>query len=140
VPVEIIDADRWSNIPVKGTASGIPTKLFVEGSNPLETLNFWPLPNVASSAVLWSWKPLTQFASVNSTVTVPPGYLRALRYNLALELSAEYGIQPAVGVAAGALESKENIKRHNIVSPLMSVDDALLSGSGGFNYLTGGSK
>ncbi len=135
-PIGILNQDQWAAIRIKTSTSTLPSKIYLEGTYPLETVNVWPVPSAAATIALYSWKPLASFATVNSTVDLPPGYLKALRFNLALMLCPEYGRQPDTAVVAGALESKENIKRMNIKPLLMQVDPGLLRRRA-FNIITG---
>lgn len=137
LPIEIINQDQWSNISVKTVQSTLPRKLFAQGTYPLETIYLWPTPSTGNTLVLWSWKPLSSFATINSSVDLPQGYVRALRYNLALELAPEYGSSPNPLVIAEAEVSKAAIKRMNIKTLLLSQDESLARQGRGFNYLTG---
>lgn len=137
IPVAIINLDQWANIAIKSTNSYYPTMLYPEGTSPLETLNLWPIPSIAVSLAIYSWKPLTSIATPNTVITVPPGYAKALRYNLAIELAPEYGKQPDQAIVAGALESKENIKRKNIKPLYLETDAGLSNQSKSFNWYIG---
>lgn len=141
LPIRILNQDEWAVIFVKGTQSSIPTRLFVQDTYPLATLNFWPEPNVANNVVLWTWSPLLQFSSVNSTVALPPGYANAIKYSLCLKLAPDYGRTPDPLIVAEAKSTRGKIKRVNIKPQYLRVDDAILSeGAKGFNWITGESK
>lgn len=135
IPIDVINQDQWADIVFKDTSGASPSKIYLEGTSPLETINIWPVPSASITLVLYSWKPLTAFTNLSATVDLPPGYAKALRYNLALELSAEYGVMPSAGVAAGALESKENIRRINSKPHYM--DASQPAGTSRFNIYTG---
>lgn len=137
LPIQLIDQDEFTALPVPNVQSTIPTKLFVNYTNPLATLYFWPVPSTAGILVLWSWKTLSTFATLDTTVILPPGYNKALRYNLGVELAPEYGKQVDDIVLAQAVDSKADIKRMNSKILLMSQDSALISRSAKYNYLTG---
>lgn len=137
LPLELLNQDQWAAIPVKSTQSSLPRKLYAVSSNPLEAISLWPVPSTTSTLVLYSWKPLASFANANSTVSFPPGYSKALRYGLALELAPEYGKTPDPAIVIQAVEAKENIKRMNVKPVYLGVDDALTSRGHGFNWLTG---
>lgn len=136
IPMDLLTVEEWAELSDKETLSSIPTKLYCEGTFPLETLNLWPIPSEANKIVLYSWKPLTTFASANTEAMLPPGYLRALRYNLALELAPEYGKEPSSLVMNSAMEAKENIKRMNIKPQFLDAKTGV-TGNGFFNILTG---
>ena len=137
IPVDIINLDQWSDIQVKSVTSSIPLRLYNDDNYPLSNLSLWPVPSVANNITLYSWKPISEIASLTTIVSLPPGYSMALKYNLAVALSAEYGKEPTEIVLAGAIGAKANIKRMNIKPILMGTDAALASNKNSFNWLTG---
>jgi hypothetical protein len=136
IPIEIIGLDKWTRIPDKTTTNTYPKQLYYELTNPLATLKFWPVPSTTKSVVLHSWKALTQFASLNTTVALPPGYEDALISNLAVRLAPMYGRTVSAELAAIASETKSNVKRSNSKPYLLFADPALV-GPKGFNIYTG---
>lgn len=135
--IDIINQDQWAALTVPTTASNIPTKLFVNYTWPYATLYFWPIPQAVNNLVLWSWKPMVDFSALSTTVTLPPGYNKALTYNLAVELAPEFGKDPSGIVIQQAVESKAAIKRMNNKPLLLSCDEATLAQKPVFNWLTG---
>lgn len=137
-PIEILDDDHWAAIPVKNM-TGIPTSLYYEPAFPLGKVHLHPKPAEAYSLALWCWDSLPTYtmAQLNSTLTLPPGYRRMLRFNLALDLAADgYGKEPSASVVNNAVESKAAIKRANHSAPVMDVDGAFLQ-QGGASYGSG---
>jgi hypothetical protein len=135
--IEIIDLDQYNAFIVPTTASTIPMWVYPDSNFPLRTLFFYTVPSIVNSVDIFSWSQIDEFTDVNADIVLPPGYERALRYNLALELGPEYGLSPSPVVAAGALSAKAAIKAFNLKPVLMQCDNALLSHRTGFNYLTG---
>jgi hypothetical protein len=135
-PVEIVTQDEWVGIPTKSVTTSLPQKLFAQGTYPLETISLWPVPSVANNLILWCWQPLTSFATVDTAISMPPGYQRALRTNLAIELAPEYGKQATPELSSAAMESKANIKRMNIKDVILTSDFPSQHRKP-FNYLTG---
>lgn len=135
--IQIITEQEWMDIKVKTVTSSIPLKVFIQDTYPYVTLNFWPMPNLANQVVISSQKAFATFSSVNSTLALPPGYQKMIRYNLAIDLAPEYGITPAEAVIAMAVESKANIKRTNTKPYLMKCDSAIAARNSGFNWITG---
>lgn len=125
-PLERIDEDWYNLIAVKTQQSQIPCWFKYDAEFPLGVVTLWPVPNFASTITLTVNK---QFAAVPTSATVlsyPPGYERALRYVLAVELGPEYGVlvpQLVVDIAKGA---KASIKRANNKSPVSRSDEALM--------------
>lgn len=135
-PVDIINEDQWAAIQIKDLGAQLPTKLYYETTSPLGVIYLYPKPTAANKLVIYPWKPLTSFASVNTTVDMPPGYYKALRYNLAVMLSPEYGRPVDQMVLSEAMESKENIKRMNVQPIYMTADSATV-GRKSFNIYSG---
>lgn len=130
-PVEILSDDDWADIPIKNVA-GIPTGLYYEDTYPLGKVHLYPVPDAAYSMTLWCWSSLPTYtmADLNAELVLPPGYARMYRFNLALELAAEYGREPSMSVVNNAVEAKAAIKRANHVAPVAAVDAALRQGRG----------
>jgi hypothetical protein len=137
LPVRILTESEWAAIQVKGTQSTYPTQLYPEGTYPLETLNLWPVPSQTCTLVLYTKKLLTGTLVAGDTLSLPPGYSRALRYALALEIAPEYGRTPSDLIVATAAKAVENIKSKNIKPHYLAVDEALVSKHSGFNWITG---
>ena len=114
IPVRILNSRQWSKIVDKDTDSSIPTYMYPEGTFPLETLNFWPIPESVNDIIIYSIKSLAQFDDLDAELSFPPGYSRALRYNLALELADEYGRPIPPRVMETARDSIAKIKRVNM--------------------------
>lgn len=142
VPVRLQTFQEYAAIPDKDRTSSIPTDLWVDMTNPLLGLYLYPVPTVAEKLVLYSLKELTQISTLDTSLTFPPGYERALVFNGAVEISPEYGKshEPSEVVIRTALESLGDIKRMNSKPHLLRCDGALLSGRTVFNIYTGGSR
>jgi hypothetical protein len=138
IPMQMLNQDEYANVLIKSLSSTIPLNLYVDGSYPLNNLNVWPVPQVAYNIVLYSWKPLANIASLTTAVTVPPGYLEAIEYSLAIRLASPYGKQVPEVVAAVATDSKATIKRMNIRPVYLRVDKAIVSRPAVWDWRTGG--
>ncbi len=139
IPMEILTFEQYAGIILKTITSDFPLYLYSDNANPLTNINVWPVPtNSANNIVLYTWKPLSDLASLTTTPTLPPGYERALRYNLAVELSAEYGKQLSPLVISIAQESKAEIKRMNHRPRFLQVDNAVRASGGTYNWRTDG--
>ncbi len=128
-PLKIVTIEEWSRIASKESQSSVPTHLLVENTVTTTTLYFYPVPSTTYLAALYSWKALTQIATLDTSITLPPGYERALRYNLAIELAAEYGKTLTPEIVTIALEAKANIKRANLKLQIMTCDIGVTSSS-----------
>lgn len=137
VPIRVFNQDEWARIAVKGARSTLPLGIYYNPTYPNGTISVWPIPTLASKLVLYSLKPLTGFPTIDTTVTLPPGYERMLRYNLAVEIAPEYGRPVSPEIAAIASESMALIKRAN-TKPVYAISDVDgITGRKTFNWLTG---
>jgi hypothetical protein len=134
-PMDILTSGQYAGISNK-SQTGIPRALFDDGGYPQRTLYLYPVPSEAKSLLLFTLRPLTAIASLDTAVSLPPGYEDALVYNLAIRLATEYGrpISQEVGVTAN--DSKAAIQRANYRPSLLGVDPALLP-AGRRNIYTG---
>ena len=80
-----------------------------------------PVPTRALEWHIISVEQLTEVSSVATNMYFPPGYLRAFRYNLAMELAPEFGVEPSPQVQRIAMSSKRNLKRVNNPFDLMAI-------------------
>lgn len=135
-PLRLLSDAEWQDTQGKTTA-GTPVSLWVDTAYPLMKLYLNPIPSAADTLVLYSWQQIGRFASAATDFDMPPGYARAIRFNLAKELAAEYGEQLAGEAMAIADESKSTLKRLNSKPHYLTSDLAVLGG-GGFNLVTGG--
>lgn len=137
IPMDIINLQQWASINLKDTQSTLPMYLYAEGAYPLERINLWPVPSAANTLVIYSLKPLTSLAA-SDTILLPPGYTRAMRYNLAQELAPEYGKSLDLRIEKIATDSLADIKRRNTKPVYLRSDVVgLTSGKGHFNWHTG---
>lgn len=126
-PLALVDDQEWDRVQLK-TLGGRPVALHDHGDFPNTTLSLWPVPSGGQSVVIYSEAQIATFATINDTVSLPPGYRKAIRTNLALELCAEYQIQPSPALIKLAQESRAAVKRNNSKPPLMRSDRAVNGG------------
>jgi hypothetical protein len=122
LPVDIITVEEWAKIVDKGTGSTQATKVYVEGTYPLETLNFWPMPTANNTVVIYSQKPIASTLALADTLSMPDGYELALEYNLALFLAPEFGRQIDPMIFEQAKDLKAALMRQNTKASYMTTD------------------
>lgn len=132
--VDVVDRKMWN---IKTTAvenSNLPNLLFYDQQYPLGVLNFWPTPNEGYQFFFNSFAQISDFGNLYSSANFPPGYSRAVKSNLAIELAPYFRdaqINPII--VARAMESKGNIKRSNM-KPQIAIFDPELVARGAATY------
>ncbi|MBO0358627.1 hypothetical protein J0X19_11780 [Hymenobacter sp. BT186] len=128
----IISDEEYNGIYDKSTPSIYPTRLSFDNAYPVGTIRVNPVPDRASTLILSSEKPITEFASLDSEILLPPGWARALRYNLAIEMAPEYDVMPSQLVLLGAQNAKGQLK----ITALRSQPETVKQRSGRYNIYT----
>ena len=124
----IIDNKSWSRIPIKSIQGMDPLYLYYRAAYPLGQINLYPLPGSGLTLYLQVWDQLTQFTALTTSASFPPGYERALIYNLAVEIAPMYGAVLRPEVVQVAVDSKAQIKTVNMVIPRMDTDLPIQTG------------
>lgn len=124
-PIEIIPIERYNAISIKAQSQPLVEKAYITNSFPLSKVSLWPIPSEANTIGFTSNRVLTNIPTLQTQIYLPPGYLRALRHCLAVELWPEY-INPTTdinSIKATALKSKANIKTANMNDVEATYDD-----------------
>jgi hypothetical protein len=130
-PILLITQQQYDAVPVK-TIQGLPTALFYNPQFPVGSITMLPVPYTSGIQLyITSFLEIQSFAAVTDALSLPPGYNRALIYNLAVELAPIYGKSVAPEIAAIAVASKRNIKRINYQMQPASFDGALYGDQNG---------
>lgn len=111
--IDIIESRVWQTIYNKQLTSSYPRSLYYRASYPLGQINIYPLPAEAHTLVMQVWSQISQITNMDTTLSLPPGYEKALKYSLAVDLAPEYGKQITQGIQGTANESKAWIKTAN---------------------------
>lgn len=116
-----INNDQYNEIVLKSTNTQYPTKYYYRPTYPLGTIDVWGAPGSGLTFFIEVDSQFTQFATVSTTVALAPGYVRALEYNLAVELAPEYvknttapNVQMIIGLADKAKEFIKDVNNKNI--------------------------
>lgn len=137
-PLRLLTLEEYAAIPDKSTQATYPLCLYDDGGYPQRTLTLWPVPSAAKALVLFTKRALTQISTLDTSISLPPGYERALKYNLAIDLATEYGRTVSAEVATTATESKAAIKRANLKPRYLSTGGIPAGSQGTYDINTGG--
>lgn len=122
-PLRLVEDDEWASIRLQSIPSTIPTVLYNDGGFPRSTLYLWGQPAASQQLELYTWQQLSQITILGTTISLPPGYERALMYNLAVEIAPMFDGDIS-RVALQAAESKAAIQSQNVASPKLIPDQA----------------
>lgn len=135
--IKFINQQQYDGIAVKTVTSTYPQVVWVNMEYPDATMTIYPVPTRDLEWHIVSIEELTRPALLADTLSFPPGYLRAFRYNLACELAAEFGVEPPPTVQTIAMTSKRNLKRINNPDDVMALPFALVNNRQRFNIYSG---
>lgn len=135
--IKIINQQQYDGIAVKTVTSTYPQVLWINMTYPNIEMYIYPVPTRTLEWHFISVEELTQPATLATDIALPPGYLRAFRYNLACELAPEFGVEPSRQVQRIAMVSKRNIKRINNPEDIMSLPYSLVATRQRFNVYAG---
>ena len=124
-PIGIWTLEEWMGVPVKTLQQAIIERLVYENAYPLGQVILYPTPSSVVTVTLNYEAEIAQVASLNTVLTLAPGYARALQYAVGQELQPEYG---GSDVTAYARATKAILKRANRKSPIASFDPTLTGG------------
>lgn len=142
IPLFCLSDDDWANVTIKSVPSALPRYLYYDYAFPIGNISLWPIPNVGQLQIaLYLPTPIVGGFALTSVLSIPPGYLEALQYNLAVRLCPQWGRAIDPTIAALAVDSFARIKRANKRGLLLECDEAIVVAGRSpsiWNWLTGG--
>lgn len=112
-PISVLTDDALANRVYKTNTEGYVREVYYTPGAALGTLTI-PSTGSSSTLVLYVLIGLPRFSNVSTPYLLMPGYAKALRYNLAVQLAPFHGRQPSNFVYSEASSSIADIKRLNI--------------------------
>ena len=126
-PLQVLDYKTYSEIGTKNIGA-IPEYIVLKPDYPLSKIYVFP---VGSGGVLTlsAVRPQVEL-NINDDVQdiYPPEWIRAIKYNLAIEIAPEYGVTVSPEIVAIAKESKDTVMRSMISIPKAQFDPLLNDG------------
>lgn len=125
-PVKVISQEMYNEINLKTMKQPIVERLLYVNEFPLGVITLWPVPTQAMPVTLTMNRILSFPVAATDVLTGPPGFLKAIRYCLAVEFAPEFGVEASATVVQVAADAKGDYKRANL--PLLeSAYDAALT-------------
>lgn len=135
--IKQISQQQYNAIAFKTVASTYPQVMWINMDYPDIEIYIYPVPTRVLEFHFVSVSPLSQPATLTTTLAFPPGYLRAFRYNLAIELAPEFGVEPSAQVQRIANMSKRNLRRINDPGDMMAIPYSIVGSRQRFNVFSG---
>jgi hypothetical protein len=135
--IKQINQQQYNGIAVKTVTSTYPQVIFVNMTFPDITMTIYPKPTRDLEWHFVSVQQLAAPATLATQIYMPPGYLRAFKYNLACEIAPEFGVEPSPTISRIAMTSKRNLKRINNPNDLMALPYSMTGTRQRFNVYAG---
>jgi len=122
-----MNSDQYSRLNIKDSVAR-PARFYLRKGWPTNEILFESIPYAGETLHMEVVQPLSEVlpaASLTEEINLPPGYERALIFNLCLDLADEWGKSPSAAVATHAVEGKKLLKRNNYRDLILRVDKAI---------------
>lgn len=128
--VSVVPLDVWNMYGNRSDliTSDFPDTIYYDPQEPLGVINVMPFPTINYTMFFSSYQQLGNLTNLSSTLTLPPGYKRALTTNLAVSLKPYFlkaQIDPLI--VAEALKTHGDIKRSNMRPSAAVMEPELVS-------------
>jgi hypothetical protein len=135
--IKLINQQQYDGIAVKSVTSTYPQVMWVNMEFPNISMTVYPVPTKVLEFHMVSVTELMSVPSLSTDIYMPPGYLRAFKYNLACEFANEFGVEPPPNVARIAMTSKRNLKRINNPDDIMAMPYSIVATRQRYNIFAG---
>jgi hypothetical protein len=134
--LKVLTSWEYMQIVTKEIASGVPSSCYLDQQYPVGNFYLWTEPNQGGFVGLVYDNYLNSTLTLDSVVNVnfPPGYLKALRYELAQNLAPEFGKPMPGDVAAVLQQIRLKITCNNLEAPWSRYD--VPTGPGAYDAVT----
>lgn len=130
--IKMYSDEEWAEIPIKNVQNVLPEGVYDDGGFPFRTLTYWPIPNDSSvQTIIGAWTALNQFADLTTDITFPPGYIDAIKYELAIRIAAEWPGKLDAAIPTLAARAIARIKSLNVTPVKANIDPLFGTGEGG---------
>ena len=131
---------EWAAVRVKPLVSLLPTSYYynptLSQTSACGSLLFWPVPSQDLAIEVYTLTPVAAMTSLTQTYVLPPGYARALRLNLALEIAPDFGVTASPLIMKQASDALSDVKRANLTMVDLTLDSALTGARGAYDIFT----
>lgn len=130
IPLIPLTDQAYAAIQIKALTSKLPNYYYYNLTYPLATLELYPIPTSTTlQGAMYARAQVGEFASLDTSVSLPPGWRRFLITNLALEMAAAFEREPSEVLVRNAMNAKATLKRSNLRKVDAVLDGGALIGS-----------
>ena len=140
-PLEIIPSrEEYNRLSLKSLIS-FGLYVYYDNAYPTGTLFLYPTPNATIYQIWISFKnalPVFTAQTIGTTLSIPPHYIAALKFNLAKRYRQAYGkgLRPDPELNGLAKSALEIVKQSNLAIPELVIPKVLVIQSSGYNILS----
>jgi len=127
-PVAVINSQEWDSIPYKSSTGTVPEVIYYEPLMANGVINLYP---ISSGGVLYirTTSLVSSFATLDTALSMPPGYEDCLMTNTAINISPQYPASVISKVTImSAQRSLKKITRLNKTVPILTIDPFFTNG------------
>jgi len=126
-PIKIVDEDKYRRLSMKNLIQ-TPEIVWYSPEYPLGKIWIWPVGT--GTLYLDSLKPLTDPATLTTSISFPPEYDEAIIYGLAVRLSSSYGKAVSEDIAVLALDGLRDIESKNFNEQMVAARPEIIDIAG----------
>lgn len=140
-PLTQVNQSDFMDLTHKAT-SGRPRLYYYEQTFPYGKVKLFPTPDKAYTMILSNRTVFNEYTALDTTISLPQGYLPALKFNLAVDIAPEFEMEPSITVQRRAMDTLKNVKRLNNLHrvPRMRYKSSQPGMNRRYDYRTGGTK
>lgn len=124
-PFRVIEREAFDALELKSQPAFTPDFLFYDPGYSLGTIYLYGVPSGSLTLFINSRLQFSQATSLTAQLSLPPGYKRAIEYNLAVEYAPEFNKPVPPSVEKIAVQSKRAIKGVNKTTLISQIDPAV---------------
>ncbi|RPI55300.1 MAG: hypothetical protein EHM49_02110 [Deltaproteobacteria bacterium] len=126
-PIKIVDEDKYRKLSIKDLSS-TPEFIWYNPEYPLGKIYIWPIGT--GTLYLDSLKPLTDPATLTTSMSFPPEYDEAFVCGLAVRLAPNYGKSPSEETKILAIEGLRAIESKNFNEQMVAARPEIIDIAG----------
>jgi hypothetical protein len=129
-PLKKINSQDYASIPFKSNLT-FPSYFYYDANFPLATINIYGVPSDDMTLYFDTWNQLTQFTTLATDLTFPPGYEIGIVHNLAKFLAPYYGVSLSPEAQELAVSTLAMFRERNMPDLVMKTEAGLITGNRG---------